>query len=207
MAAAWEAPVFHVTTSVEIEAADARRHQVTAASLSDELVRCCALSLARHPALNAHFKDDAVHLLKDVNIGLAVALDDGLIVPVIKDVTSLALGEIADHRQDVVGRARSRTLTSADVAGGTFTISNLGMFGIDQFDALLNLPQVAILAVGAARSRLVIERREVAERRFVDLTITVDHRAVDGASAAMFMQTLKGVIERGSLPPLESSGD
>lgn len=199
MVTAWQAPVFHVTVSAEIAAAEARRREIADASLTDELIRCVALALQAHPALNAHFHDDAIRLLSSINIGIAVALDDGLIVPVLHDVGKANLELIADRRRDIVERARGRRLTSAEVADGGFTISNLGMYGVDRFDALLNIPQVAILAVGGSKRRLVCEEGAILERDFIDLTLTVDHRAVNGAGAAQFMATLKSVLETGTL--------
>ena len=200
MVAAWQAPVFHLSVTVEITDAEARRRGVEGASLTDELIRCVALALRAHPDLNAYFKDDTIRLQPSINIGLAVALDDGLIVPVLHDVGVARLQMIANSRRDVVNRARSGDLTSADVAGGTFTVSNLGMYGVDHFDALLNLPQVAILAVGAAQPRLVLNGSMVEEREFVEFTLTVDHRAVNGAEAGAFMATLKSALESGVLP-------
>lgn len=197
MVAAWQAPVFHVTVAVEIARAEARRREVAGASLTDELIRCVATALRAHPALNAHFRDDEIRLQSPINIGLAVALADGLIVPVLHDVGGVELAVIGDRRRDLVERARGGRLTSADVAGGSFTISNLGMYGVDRFDALLNLPQVAILAVGASKPRLVLHEATVLQRDFVELTLTVDHRAVDGARAGAFMATLRSVLETG----------
>jgi pyruvate dehydrogenase E2 component (dihydrolipoamide acetyltransferase) len=195
MVRAWEAPVFHVTVSIDISSAQHRRRKVTGASLTDELIRCSARALMKHPQLNAHFKDDAIHLQPMINVGLAVARDEGLIVPVLQDVGGESLAAIASRRREIVERARTGALSSADVAHGTFTISNLGMFGVDRFDALLNLPQVAILAVGGAIKRLVFDEGVVVEREFIDLTLTSDHRAVDGAAAAAFLRTLKIEVE------------
>jgi len=196
MTESWSAPTFRVSVAVDIESMDVRRRQFDSASLSDELIRCTAAALEAHPYLNAHFRDEAIYSFDEANIGLAVAIDRGLIVPVIKDVANLSLQEIATTRADLVERARAGTLTISDVSGGTFTISNLGMFGVDRFDALLNLPQVAILAVGGAATRVVLAGGAPIERRFCELTLTADHRAVDGAGAASFMKTLKSEIER-----------
>jgi pyruvate dehydrogenase E2 component (dihydrolipoamide acetyltransferase) len=195
MAEAWQAPTFRVTTSVNVQRADERRRSLERATLTDEIIRCSGRALSSHPDLNAALIDDAIHRFASVNVGLAVAIDDGLIVPVIRDADQLGLGGIARARADIVTRARSRQLTSADVSGGTFTVSNLGMYGVDRFDALLNVPQVAILAVGAALPRVVMAEGRPVERRFVELTLTVDHRAVDGAQAAAFMRTLKEHLE------------
>lgn len=196
MQQAWACPVFHITVAVTTNAADERRRLVDGASLTDELLRCVALSLTEHPMLNAHFIDDTVIVRTDINIGLAVALDEGLIVPVVRQVNDLTLHELAARRRDLVERARNASLTSADVAGGTFTVSNLGMYGVDRFDALLNPPQVAILAVGARQDRLELRESTVGVKGVVELTLTADHRAIDGAVAARFMQTLKAVLER-----------
>jgi pyruvate dehydrogenase E2 component (dihydrolipoamide acetyltransferase) len=164
-------------------------------TVTDLLVKVCGQALARHPDVNVQFTDDALLRFPSADIGLAVATDQGLVVPVIRSAERLALAEIARARADVVGRARERKLQPADLEGGTFTISNLGMFGVEQFIAVLNPPQAAILAVGATADRPVAVDGEVAVRPMMTVTLTVDPRAVHGAPAAELLQTVKALLE------------
>jgi pyruvate dehydrogenase E2 component (dihydrolipoamide acetyltransferase) len=198
MTQAWAAPIFHAATSFDTGAAEARRSVVDGASLNDVVLHAVAHELPAHRALNAHYHEDGIIEHTVVNLGFAVALDDGLIVPVIHAADTLDLASLAERRRRLVARARAGTLTHDEVAGGTFTVSSLGMFGIERFDALLNVPQVAILAVGGARPRLQLEGGELVERRSVELTLTVDHRAADGVAAAVFLRDLKARLERES---------
>jgi pyruvate dehydrogenase E2 component (dihydrolipoamide acetyltransferase) len=172
-------------------------------SLTALFVRLVGFVLTRHPYLNARLVEtgagDEIHLMKQVNVGMAVALPEGLIVPVIHAADRRPLREIAKEVQDLAEKARSGQLTLADVAGGTFTISNLGPFGIEQFTAILNPGQVGILAVGAGVPEAVVVAGQVQVREVVHLTLSVDHRVVDGAVAAHFMADLKAVLENPSL--------
>jgi len=145
--------------------------------------------------LNASFEPDAIVRHGEVNLGLAVALDDGLIVPVLHRADTLGLREIRLQSEALAASARANTLTTEQLTGGTFTISNLGMFGTRQFDAILNLPEVGILAVGAAEKRPVVEGDKLSVGTVMTVTLTADHRAVDGAMGAQFLQTLKGLLE------------
>jgi pyruvate dehydrogenase E2 component (dihydrolipoamide acetyltransferase) len=154
-----------------------------------------ALALRYHPGLNASFEPDAIVRHGEINIGIAVALDEGLIVPVVHHAEGLGLREIRVETEALAAAARSNSLTGEQLSGGTFTISNLGMYGTRQFDAIINLPQVGILAVGAAEKRPVVEDDHLAVGTVMTLTLTADHRAVDGAMAAQFLQTLKGLLE------------
>jgi pyruvate dehydrogenase E2 component (dihydrolipoamide acetyltransferase) len=164
-------------------------------SLGDFVTKAVALALRFHPGLNASFEPDAIVRHGEVNIGLAVALDEGLIVPVLHHADTLGLREIRVHSEALAAAARANTLTTEQLTGGTFTISNLGMYGTRQFDAILNLPQVGILAVGAAEKRPVVEADRLEVGTVMTITLTADHRAVDGAMAALFLQTLKGLLE------------
>ena len=144
----------------------------------------------------ASFEPDAIVRHGEINLGLAVALDDGLIVlPWLHRADALGLREIRVQSEALAAAARASTLSTEQLTGGTFTISNLGMFGTQQFDAILNLPQVGILAVGAALKRPVVEADRIEIGTVMTVTLTADHRAVDGAMAAMFLQTLKGLLE------------
>ena len=153
----------------------------------------------QHRAVNATFADDVIELHPSANVGLAVASERGLVVPVIRAAERLTIPQIAVARADVVDRARSGKLHQADLEGGTFTISNLGMFGVEQFVAVLNPPQAAILAVGAVEERAVPLDGAVAIRPLMTMTLTCDHRALDGAVAADFLRTVKTFLEEPGL--------
>jgi pyruvate dehydrogenase E2 component (dihydrolipoamide acetyltransferase) len=155
----------------------------------------CAQALMRHRDVNVQYSEDALLRFPNANIGIAVAAPQGLIVPVVRGVERLSLAEVAVARGDIVGRARDNKLTAQDLEDGTFTISNLGMFGIEQFVAVLNPPQAAILAVGATVDTPVARDGAVEIRPLLTLTLTVDHRAVDGAEGADFLRTVKTFVE------------
>lgn len=195
MVAAWQAPVFHLAVEVDMSAALRVRERVEGATVTDALLSACAAALAAHPALNAHYGDESVTTFSRVNLGMAVATDAGLVVPVIHDADRLDLAGTAAARRDVATRARDGKLTMADVTGGTFTVSNLGMMGVDHFDAILNVPQVAILAVGATRQRHVWNDGQPQWLPISELTLTCDHRAVDGATGAGFLAAVRERLE------------
>lgn len=196
MVKAWEAPVFHLGVDVDMTAALAKKG--AGVTVSDVLLVACAAALRAHPALNAWYGDESVTVVDDVNVGLAVATDAGLVVPVVHRVDTLDLEGVAAARRDVVERARTGQLTMADVTGGTFTVSNLGMLGIDDFDAILNVPQVAILAVSSTRQQQVWTPVGPEWKPIARFTLTCDHRAVDGAAGAHFLGALRSTLERGS---------
>jgi pyruvate dehydrogenase E2 component (dihydrolipoamide acetyltransferase) len=164
-------------------------------SMTALLVKIVAVSLRRHPGMNAHMRADGILLLPNVNVGVAVAMQDGLIVPVIHDADMKSLYEIAFELNDLSERARSGRLMPDDVAGGTFTISNLGMFGIDRFTAIINPPQVGILAVGRTEAGFVPDTDgSPVARPMMTLTLSADHRALDGAQAARFLADVRDSI-------------
>ena len=189
---AWKAPVFHLTVEADADAWNALRSGLDGVTITDVLLLRCAQALMLHPKVNAHYDADAfaVNQFERADIGLAVATERGLLVPVLRGVESLTLEEIASQRRALVERARAGELSMAEMQGATFTVSNLGMFSIVEFDAIVNVPQVAILAVGATQSRVVLIDGEVAEKRVITMTMTCDHRAVDGATGAMFLRDL-----------------
>jgi pyruvate dehydrogenase E2 component (dihydrolipoamide acetyltransferase) len=195
MIAAWEAPVFHVSIEVDMTAALAAKSATPGATVTDVLLRACARALTENPALNAHYSDESVTVFDRINLGIAVATDAGLVVPVIHDVQDLDVPGIAAARREVVEKARTGKLSMADVSGGTFTVSNLGMLGVDYFDAILNIPQVAILAVGSTRQRQVWNDGDSAWRPIAGMTLTCDPRAVDGAAGAGLVATLRRLLE------------
>jgi pyruvate dehydrogenase E2 component (dihydrolipoamide acetyltransferase) len=153
----------------------------------------------RHRAVNALYKGDAVELYPTANIGIAVAVPNGLVVPVIQSCERKSIAEIAAARAAIVERARGGKLQQSDLEGGTFTISNLGMYGVDQFVAVLNPPQAAILAVGTVEDRPVARDGEVVVRPMMTMTLTSDHRALDGATASDFLRTVKSFLEEPGL--------
>jgi len=167
-------------------------------SVGDFVTKAVALSLRKHPGVNATFEPEAIVEHPNVNVGIAVALDGGLIVPVIQNADTLGLKEINQATGTLAKAARGNKLTGPQLAGGTFTISNLGMYGVREFDAILNLPQVGILAVGAAEKRAVVVGSALQVGTVMTVNLTADHRAVDGAMAAEFLRTLKGFLEEPS---------
>jgi pyruvate dehydrogenase E2 component (dihydrolipoyllysine-residue acetyltransferase) len=195
MISAWEAPVFHLDVEVDMSAALAAKNQTDGATVTDILLASCAQALLSHPALNAHYADEVVTLFDEVNLGIAVATDAGLVVPVVHGADQLDVAGLAAARREVVGKARAGRLSMPDVTGGTFTVSNLGMMGIDRFDAILNVPQVAILGVGTTRQRQVWNDGDPAWRPVSLLTLTCDHRAIDGATGAGFLSALRASLE------------
>ncbi|SDQ83258.1 2-oxo acid dehydrogenase subunit E2 [Quadrisphaera sp. DSM 44207] len=197
MVAAWEAPVFHLAVEVDMTTPVAVKGRAPGATVTDALLAACAGALREHPALNAHYADEAVTTFEQANLGIAVATPAGLVVPVVHGVEALDLAGIAAKRREVVERARTGALAMADVTGGTFTVSNLGMLGIDRFDAILNVPQVAILAVGSTRQRQVWNDGDPAWRPVAEMTLTCDHRAIDGATGAAFLTALRDRLESG----------
>jgi pyruvate dehydrogenase E2 component (dihydrolipoamide acetyltransferase) len=205
MTEAWAAPAFQITMSAEMTRAQelrarlVERHPDERPTVTDILTKVCALALMRHREVNALFAGDAVELYPSANIGIAVATERGLVVPVIPGCEARTVAEIAAARADVVTRAREGKLQAADLAGGTFTISNLGMYGVDQFIAVLNPPQAAILAVGAIEDRAVARDGEVVVRPMLTMTLTCDHRTIDGATAADFLRTVKEFLEEPGL--------
>jgi pyruvate dehydrogenase E2 component (dihydrolipoamide acetyltransferase) len=198
---AWQVPVFQLTVSAEMTQANTlieRSRELDAdvrVTITDLLAKVCARALMRHPDVNVQFAGDSINRFPSANIGIAVALPQGLVVPVIHGVERLSLTEVAQARGAVVAKARDGALQLTDLDGGTFTISNLGMFGIEQFIAVLNPPHAAILAVGATVERPVAIDGELVIRPMMTVTLTVDHRAVDGAPAADFLRTVKTFLE------------
>jgi pyruvate dehydrogenase E2 component (dihydrolipoyllysine-residue acetyltransferase) len=198
---AWQIPVFQLQTSADMTRVNAlvarlrERDPDVRVTVTDVLTKISAQALMRHREVNAEFTEDAILLHPSANVGLAVAAPQGLVVPVIHGAERLSLTEIAAVRGDVVGRARENKLRAEDIEGGTFTISNLGMYAVERFTAVLNPPQAAIVAVGATEDRVVPLDGETTVRPMITLTGTFDHRAVDGAPAAAFLQTLKESLE------------
>lgn len=196
-------PHFFLTKHVEVERLIAFRAEVNAGlaesgtkvSINDLIVRGCAVALRAHPEVNASWGGDTLLLHRHVNIGIAVSTPAGLVVPVIIDADRKPLSTIASETLDLAGRARAGHLTVNEMTGGTFTVSNLGMFGIDQFTAVINPPEAAILAVGAVTDVPVVRDGRLVAVPMLKITLTVDHRVLDGATAAAFLRDLTAVLE------------
>ena len=204
---AWSAPVFQLGVSADMTEVLALREQLVERlaegdakpTVNDVLVKLAGAALMRHIPVNATFTGEEIQRHPSAHVGIAVAAPQGLVVPVIRDADRRTVQEIARARADLVGRARDNKLTLQDMEGGTFTISNLGMFGVEQFTAVLNPPQVAILAVGAVKDEPVVTDGELDIAPIVRMVLTCDHRAIDGADGAQFLQTLVALIEQPAL--------
>ena len=201
MTTSWTtAPHFYLVREVDVSRLvswlDRARKQTGAhITYTDLLIKLVAAALSRHPRVNASWRDDAIAQHTDINIGLAVAIDDGLVVPVIHRADTLGLAEIAARREDAVSRAQAGKLRPGDIQGGGFTISNLGMYGVDAFSAIVNPPQAAILAVGRIADRVVARNGQPAVLPTMMLTLSCDHRALDGARGAQFLGALADLVE------------
>ena len=204
---AWQAPVFQIAMSADMTRAQHLHERLVEQTkegeprptVTDILTRACAAALMRHRAVNALWAEDAIELHPWANIGIAVAIDAGLVVPVIHQAEHRTIAELAAARADIVTRARDNKLRQEDLEGGTFTISNLGMYGVEQFVAVLNPPQAAILAVGAIERKAVPTDAGFEARPLMTLTLTCDHRSLDGATAADFLRTVKAFLEEPGL--------
>jgi pyruvate dehydrogenase E2 component (dihydrolipoamide acetyltransferase) len=197
------APHFYLTMDVDMTEITRRRNilkekgEALVPSINDFILSACARALRDFPSLNAAFTDHGVEIYSDINIGMAVALEEGLVVPVIHNADRLSLQELAKQSRELAEKAQKKKLFPLDYEGGTFTVSNLGMFCIDNFVAIINPPQCAILAVGQVASRVVSHGEGIAVRRIMTMSLSADHRAVDGAIAARFLQEVKRHLERG----------
>ncbi len=193
-------PHFFLTTEVDMErAAEAREDLNTLGeqriSFNDIILRVIASALMRHRACNAWWMDDRIRYFGEVHMGMAVAVEDGLITPVIRNAHMKTLREIAVESRAMAERARERKLTPEEYTGATFSVSNLGMFGIDEFTAVINPPEAGIIAVGAVTEKAVMRDGELEVRRRMRLTMSCDHRVIDGATGAQFLQTVRTMLE------------
>jgi pyruvate dehydrogenase E2 component (dihydrolipoamide acetyltransferase) len=198
---AWQAPAFQISMSADMTRAQElhARLRDQGVSVTDILTKLAAIALLRHREVNAQFADDELRIFPNAHIGLAVATERGLIVPVQREVERKSLVQIAAERKELVQRTREGKLAQEDLEGGTFTISNLGMYGVESFTAVLNPPQAAILAVGAIEEKPVVGEGEFLARHLMAMTLTCDHRAIDGAKAAEFLRELKTLLEEPGL--------
>jgi len=194
------APHYYLTIEVEMDEAKAARASMnelpdTKVSFNDMVLKACAMALLKHKQVNTTWKDDHTLFNHHVHLGVAVAVEDGLVVPVIRHADQLSLSIIGAQVKDMAGRARTKKLTPAEMEGSTFTVSNLGMFGIEEFTSIINQPNSAILSVGAIVEKAVVRDGQIAIRSMMKLTLACDHRTVDGATGAQFLQTLKTYLE------------
>jgi pyruvate dehydrogenase E2 component (dihydrolipoamide acetyltransferase) len=194
-------PHFFLTTEVDMERAWEARAQLNALeqgpriSFNDIILKVVAQALVEHPACNAWWMDDRIRYFRDVHLAVAVAVDDGLITPVIRHADRKSLREISAELRELAERARARKLTPEEYTGGTFSVSNLGMFDIDQFTAVINPPEAGILAVGSITEKPVVTDGDLEVRRRMRLTMSCDHRVIDGATGARFLQSVKLMLE------------
>jgi pyruvate dehydrogenase E2 component (dihydrolipoamide acetyltransferase) len=200
-------PTFYLTTEVDMDRAWEAREALNAGaqrsaggeapkiSFNDIIIKAVALALRQHPACNAWWQDDHIRYWHEVHVSMAVAIEDGLITPVIRHADRKSLREIGAEARDLARRARERRLAPEEYTGGTFSISNLGMFDIDQFTAVINPPEAGILAVGSILEQPVVKDGQLVPGRRMRLTMSCDHRVIDGATGAQFLRTLKAMLE------------
>jgi pyruvate dehydrogenase E2 component (dihydrolipoamide acetyltransferase) len=194
-------PHFFLTVDIDMERAAQLRQSLLEMepdlkiSFNDIIIKVAAASLIQHPAVNASFQEKAIRYYDNADIGVAVAIEDGLITPVIRSADQKPIGEIAREVRELAERARNKRLRPEEYTGASFSISNLGMFGIDQFTAVINPPEAAILAVGAIESKVVVRDNQMTMRQMMNVTMSCDHRVIDGATGAKFLQTFKKILE------------
>jgi pyruvate dehydrogenase E2 component (dihydrolipoamide acetyltransferase) len=194
------APHFYVTMSIDMDQAIAARNKMNDVapvkiSFNDFVLKACAVALKQHPAINSSFLGDKIRTNEHVHIGVAVAVDEGLLVPVIKFADGKSLSHISQEVKEFAGKAKAKKLQPAEMEGSTFTISNLGMFGVDEFTAIINTPNACILAVSGIAQVPVVKNGAVVPGNVMKVTLSCDHRVVDGATGAAFLQTLKSLLE------------
>jgi pyruvate dehydrogenase E2 component (dihydrolipoamide acetyltransferase) len=194
-------PHFFLTTEIEMDRAAEMRKGINALdpdlkiSINDIIIKVAAAALVQHPAVNASFQEKFIRYYEHADVGVAVAIEDGLITPVVRAADQKSLSQIAGEVRELAERARTRKLKPEEYTGATFSISNLGMFGIDEFTAVINPPEGAILAVGAMTTKPVVRDNEIVIRQMMRVTMSCDHRVIDGATGAKFLQTFKKILE------------
>ena len=194
------APHFYITMDIDMDNAIAARKSMNASgdvkiSFNDLVVKSCALALKKHPVINSAWLGDHIRQNDHVHIGVAVAIEDGLLVPVLRHADQMPLSSISANVKDLAGKAKDKKLQPSDWEGNTFTISNLGMFGVEEFTAIVNPPDAAIMAVGGIKQVPVVKDGAVVPGNVMKVTLSCDHRVIDGASGAAFLQTVKGFLE------------
>ncbi len=199
------APHFYISTEIDMTAIDKLRKEwrqrgaEVIPSINDFILLACARALKEFPSVNSSYGGQEIRLNKNINVGMAVALEEGLLVPVIRDADQLTLPELADRTRDLINRAEKKKLFPLDYEGGTFTLSNLGMLGIDSFVAIINPPQCAILATGRVAPRVVADEDMLAIKSMMTATLSADHRIIDGVIGARFLQRVKNLLEEASV--------
>ena len=194
-------PHFFLTSEIEMDRAAEMRKGINALdpdlkiSINDIIIKVAAAALIQHPEVNASFQEKIVRYYEHADIGVAVAIEDGLITPVVRAADQKSLSQIAAEVRELAERARSRKLKPEEYTGATFSISNLGMFGIDEFTAVINPPEGAILAIGAMTAKPVVRENEIVIRQMMRVTMSCDHRVIDGATGARFLQTFRKILE------------
>jgi pyruvate dehydrogenase E2 component (dihydrolipoamide acetyltransferase) len=194
-------PHFFLTSEIEMDRAVEMRQSIKSLdpdlkiSINDIIIKVAAAALLKHPQVNASFQEKAVRYYEQADIGVAVAIEDGLITPVVRAANQKSLSEIAQEVRDLAERARNRKLLPEEYTGASFSISNLGMFGIDEFTAIINPPEAAILAVGAVTAKPVVRDDQIVVRQMMRVTMSCDHRVIDGATGASFLQTFRKILE------------
>ncbi len=195
-------PTFYLTVEIEMDNALEFRRQINATvkedekvSVNDVIVKVAAQALTKHAWVNSSYQDKTVRFYEDADIGVAVAIEDGLITPVVRGANRKGITEIAKEIKEKAARAREKKLQPEEYTGATFSISNLGMFGIKEFTAIINPPEAAIIAVGASTPTPVVRNGEIVVKNIMNVTMSCDHRAIDGATGAKFLQTFKQMLE------------
>ena len=196
----FSAPHFYLNIEVDMDNAMASRKTINAipdtkVSFNDMVVKACAMALVKHPQVNTTWSDNATKFHSHIHVGVAVAVDEGLVVPVVKHTNALSLTQIGASVRELAGKARNKKIQPAEMSGSTFTVSNLGMFGIESFTSIINQPNSAILSVGAIVQKPVVKDGQIVVGNTMKLTLACDHRTVDGSVGALFLQTLKTFIE------------
>ena len=199
-------PHYRVCMDIQMDALLALRQQMNAdilpnnaqnkVSVNDLMIKACAIALMEQPALNCQFIDNEIHQYQQADISVVMAVEGGLSTPVVKNANNKTVQEIAKDVKDLAGRAQQGTLKMNEILGGSFSISNLGMFGVDQFDAIINPPQCAILAVGAAKPQAVVKNGSVQTANVMRVSLSLDHRVIDGATGAQFLSAFRELLQR-----------
>ena len=198
-------PTFYLTVEVEMDNALGLRKAINESiapekiSVNDIIVKVAAMSLMKHPFVNASYQDERIRFYEDVDMGIAVAIDEGLITPIVRGANKKGFVQISKEIKELAGRARDKKLQPEEYQGATFSISNLGMFGIKEFTAIINPPEAGILAIGRATPTPVIRNGQIVTKNIMHVTMSCDHRVVDGVTGAKFLQTFKGMLENPAL--------
>jgi pyruvate dehydrogenase E2 component (dihydrolipoamide acetyltransferase) len=195
-------PTFYLTVEIEMDKALEFRKQINSSikedekvSVNDVIVKVAAMASLKHPFVNSSYQDKTIRFYEDADVGVAVAIEDGLITPIVRGANRKGIAQISKEIKEMAGRAREKKLQPEEYTGATFSISNLGMFGIEQFTAIINPPEAAIFAIGSSAPKAVVRDGEIVVRNVMNVTMSCDHRVIDGATGAKFLQTFKQMLE------------